>query len=305
MEGIQFEAAKPLFNTVETVTLDRTKLVFFDYDPLVDDWETKKGELKILLQSPSLHGVVLEYFHPQITKEFAETPLFGKLFANIAGTSKRDSNIQEGADLRSRMVSADRLLELVCNSDKIVMTTDIANNPVRYMTNLLAHTTVPLLATDLYTQVAFLLAGRPDLASMSGFISVPLGLLPIWIKMIGMRMHKGMFDRNQISTFEKFQTDIEDARRILTAYSLKSYDNSQTKDGEMKQLLVILPKAHRIRIVDILKTNNPTHKLIYLLKREMYKKIYLGLSPGLSIWDMTGDDYLDYKSWRGNYTYKV
>lgn len=248
-------------------------IIFYELDlsrntrpipPIISDMET-------IISATDPDIIVPEYFPPAIAKNVGEIPIIGKqLFSQINELFPRIMQISKGIE------------NIAAKKRKRVAVTDIANNAPAYMAWFLLQEVVsPIALNEGLTYLTQALIPRelqpPLLLSINGAV-----LSYLFFYLYQYIYHKGFFDKEKIHKIERFLIDLDDARRYLTAKALEAVD----KQNEGSKILVILPRAHKIRIQRLL--TDPKYPQEW--KTFFYKHSLKPLHPGFKIWEVNNSN---------------
>lgn len=200
-------------------------------DVLSIDIDHKPGELnpwmKAYINSTRTKLLLPEYFGPDIARHAP------KLYKNkLYGSSK--------------LQFAEQLAEELQN--KPVAVSDIANRP-RYEAIYAIHTfsAVPLALSSFFVDRPWLLLG----VAAADFVHTQTVNFQ---EMTG----TGVFNKDKVTAYERLVTDMEQARRLYIAKGVdhltKKYAGNEEDKG---QVVMLYPKAHGIRVADIVTKPHP------------------------------------------------
>ncbi len=181
--------------------------------------------------------VVAEYFYPELERNLKKSPL------------RKHAEHLMFVDNKDRMMFAKNLADFVQRQNKPVAVADIANKP--------SYMAVRDIFRSSLVAAGFLGGGigmNQNMNLAPYLLALEAGI--IWDGSIfaQRKLGRGIFNKDQISKFEKLVLDFEQARRMYLARGVEQLTQEYSpKDGEERpQIVVIYPKAHGIRMADAL-----------------------------------------------------
>lgn len=251
--------------------------------------------MEAYIRSPRTRVVVSEYFYPEL-KINAE-----KAGLSILLNSKFLKLIYRHHDRLNRS----RKLAGICQeAGKPVAVTDIANRPL-YFLEREAFRWSPYC-------IAFL--GEKIIKKYAIFPAIKYAniawIINYWHSMI---KGKGIFNREHIPSLDKFVLDFEQARRLYLAKGVEHLtaviSPSSMPRKKDSQIVALYPRAHGMRMVDILVNSHPK---LDKVKNAIYKTFapYLDYSVRIWKWQDSEQSLLDSRgsiqaNWRLVYNYKI
>jgi hypothetical protein len=186
--------------------------------------------------------IVPEYFYPELQSNA------GILSSLMEKTASRKVK----GELSKRLYSAQIVTDACRDSGKPIAVAEIANRP-SYLAADEAFNWYPGLLGILFSK----LTGQDPIL----FTGVGLDLAYIFNKLRLDRGQKGIFNRDTVSELDKYIPDMEQARRLFLAKGVEQltqeYSTAGRPGDETPQIVVLYPKAHGIRMADMLVNPHP------------------------------------------------
>ena len=243
--------------------------------------KTKKGVDILLIDfdhnEDSIHPITQAYLASPKTQIIAPEYFGPDLQRHKVYTSKRITSYIKHLPLpaktkaghTNRLSYAQQIAEYCRQIDKPIAVADIANQPL-YMEYRFGQR----VGTAVLSWMAYGI-------SMDSIFLAPFIANLTWGQSITKQFDKeiGIFNKDKVSNVERLITDMEQARRL---YLAKGLEQIAEEYGRGEQIVALYPKAHGIRVADILTNPKPGADKV---RRILYKTIAPGLDYSVRNWD--------------------
>jgi len=247
------EASEWVDKRLHGVRYKGVNVLTVDWDPVYEP--VMDAELVGLFQSPSVSGVAVEYFTPELAARAKKIPIVGRVLEHAVKEPVREGNIHKKGTLtyltqyKRRLQFARSLSDTLAAADKTAVCFDIANKPT-YML---------LREGSMFAQIALgrrlgrALDARSTTDTKRMYERAGVRTALLWqVFKTGMQMfRKGIYRPDELTGFDQFQLHLEDARRLVIAEGLIQHIDRETAAGNLRKgstLLVTYPAAHNLRI---------------------------------------------------------
>jgi hypothetical protein len=231
-------------------------------DVIFIDTEHNESGLDYLSQayinSPRTSAIVTEYFDPELRNNIP------------AWFRKKAEKSNEG--YRRRFRSTKEKEEVLRDSQKPVVVADPADRVSYELIYRATRTVLPLASGA--AAAAGLVSQTGGAPGMIGAAAVGLLALRMWRTNHQEVYGKGMFNRTKPTDHERLIPDLEQARRLFVARHLEDLTKEyapQINSDITPRIIVLYPKAHRLRLMDRLL--NPTPHLDQI-QTTVYKTLF-------------------------------
>lgn len=187
---------------------------------------------KAYLSSPRTQLVIAEYFKPDLDRS-------GIYSGKLARTVHYSPRLKATAQL-------DKTFQ---DTGKPIAVVDIANKPsyeIAYLLNRLAPSVETFAALPFIDQRTLL--------------ALPLAALIAYSTCIDLQelFQRGVFNRKKVTKYERLVIDLEQARRLFVAKGIHQITRDMPEEAKAdSQIVALYPKAHGIRVADILTRPKP------------------------------------------------
>lgn len=236
------------------VKYKNTNVLTVDWDTVYEPQMDKP--LKHLVQSPGVSNVVAEYFSPDLAIHAKAVPIAGYFWEKtINEPIKNEKSLHRrptySSQYKRRLHFAKELTDAAAEGKKSVLCMDIANKPLYMGLRDFAVFVESFLGDRSGKRIDAALKSKS--MNTNGLFQEIGRKAPWywWATKLLMQMTKtGIYNQKEISSIEKFQLHLEDARRLVVAEGvLQHVDRMPPSDkANAKTMLVVYPSAHNIRI---------------------------------------------------------
>ena len=227
---------------------------------------------------------VIEYFDPELRKNKVHTYMNPR-----ASWRKRRRPLEEQDPEESifrQLYFAKEVTEAAKDTGKPVAVMDIADR-VSFFPATIAMRSVPNMVN----------AGL----ALADIVPSNLGTIALassWFALLGYQMieNKGMYNRDQVTVFDKFVLDLEQARRLYVGKGIEQVTRDLSESGATQddQVVALYPRAHGIRILDAIVNPRPVSNKI---KSGIYKISAPWLNYETRMWEYKGEGSEDQNGW--------
>lgn len=219
------------------INLNKTDVIFID----IDHRPTDLDPVVIgYLQSPRTRIIVPEYFYPEL---YENAKAFGL-------RTRMEKQMQDpNGTIGVRLSFAKSLADTCAQIDKPVATMDIADKPDYLVSSTLFNYFPAFLPV-----IAALITRNFEFLSLEFLAQLPT-LIESYLRAKG----RSVASTESLSKFDRLIPDFVQARRLFFSKGIRTLTEltSQTQSEEDQQIVVLCPKAHNIRMIDLLTNPHP------------------------------------------------